>query len=192
MSPHKRERHTDFCFERGGSERISKLLQVSVRWGFSGDERDRTANLLVANQALSQLTSRKTPSVNFASLVSDYGLHELDPSPVGRPRLDYQSQPTAPIVTQNSFPRKTDHHCTRSSSAVGRSHCRGSVLPPSKSRSDNRRSRFLCTRRSAQQFAPEHSHRLADQGHARSIDADLDHSAAGRDLAAGQLGAAQS
>jgi len=120
MSPLKRERHTDSCFERGGSERISKLLQVSVRWGFSGDEWDRTANLLVANQALSQLTSRKTPSVNFASLVSDYGLHELDPSPVGRPRLDYQSQPTAPIVTQNSFPRETGRHCPRSSSAGGR------------------------------------------------------------------------
>ena len=71
----------------------------------SGDDRDRTGNLLVANQAVSQLTSRKTPSVNLASLVSDYGLHELDPSPVGRPRLDYESQPTAPIVTQNSFPR---------------------------------------------------------------------------------------
>ncbi len=45
--------------------------------------------------------------------------------------------------------------------------------------------------RSAQQLTPEHGHRLADQGHARSIDADLHHSAAGRDLVAGQLGASQ-
>ncbi len=49
----------------------------------------------------------------------------------------------------------------------------------------------MLSRRSVQQLAPEHGHRLADQGHARSIDADLHHSAAGRNLVAGQLGAAQ-
>src|SRR5208337_3609076 len=134
----------------------------------SGDERDRTANFTGCKPgALTiDLTKDAEPeSCEFSQRLRAARVGPVAGGPAAaRTRLDYQSQPTAPIVSQNSFPRETGRHCPRSSIAVGRSHGPGWVLRPFDPQPDDTWSRLLRAWRSAQQLAPEHGHRLADQG----------------------------